>query len=175
MQLSFSNNLPQYGSKEGRGRPSVESLLLRAADVFEFHLGTRVHHASTEQTVAWTADTINGLKAISLLAGIWVEVETTELLEETRVIQGALNDSSLRRATRTAGRRLQSLIGQAELKIGGLRPGEDAEECTDELADELRLFGWRIIAAIAVQHAFLCLLRRRNAVDLLNRRIRADV
>lgn len=166
MQLSCS---PDSWSSDGpqslRTRPSVEALLLRAADVLEAHLAV----TRGDSPAAWSRETINGLKAVSLLTNIWVDVEIDELLTETRLLQCTGGGTTLDRSTRNAGRRLQALAGQAELLIGGLRPDDHPEDLTEELAGDLRLIAWRIVAAIAVQHAFLCLLRRRNSLEILSR------
>jgi hypothetical protein len=164
-----SSSASSSGLHTSPARPSVESLLLRAADLLEFHLGA----TAAIEPAAWMKETINGLKAISLLAGIWVGIEIDDLLKETRLIQGSMKSTSLQRTTRNAGRRLQALIGQAELMMGGLRPDNDSDEAAEETAAELRLIAWRVVAAIAVQHAFLCLLRRRNALDILSRAVEA--
>ena len=157
------------GQESSRARPSVEALLLRAADVLESHLA----ESRRDSPAAWSAETINGLKALTLLTGIWVDVEIDELLAASKLHDGS-GGTTLHRTTRSAGRRLQALAGQAELLVGGLRPDEHPEELTAELADELRLIAWRIVAAIAVQHAFLCLLRRRNALVILSRTLPVD-
>lgn len=141
-------------------RPSVETLLLRAADALENHLARGDARAS----IQWAHETINGIKAISMLAGIWVEIEAQELLQQSNAL--GLPGSSLHHSVRAAGRRLQALIGLAELQIGGLRPADSPEELDDVVLADLRLTSWRLVAAVAVQHAFLCLLRRRHALAL---------
>lgn len=165
MHISFSPNCWSHQGWEPLRRPSVEALLLRAADGLESHLAG----APPASVTAWSRETINGLKAISLLTSIWVDVEIDELLEESKSLHYGSGGTALHRTTRSAGRRLRALAGESDLLIGGLRPDDHPEEITAELADDLRLIAWRIVAAIAVQHAFLCLLRRRNSLLHLSR------
>lgn len=137
-------------------RPSVEALLLRGADVLEAQL-IRDPDATSAH---WCNETMNGLRAISMLSRIWLELEVPELLDRRtcRTEGGRL----LSRSIVAAATRLRALIGMSELQIGGLDPVTYPEDSGEEIALGLRLIAWRIVAGIAVLHAFLCLLRRRE-------------
>lgn len=138
--------------------PSVEPLLLRAADALESHL--RLHsHDSHGASAAWCREAMNGLRAISLLSRVWIEVEIRGHLNR---MEAASAGHGLRHTIALSAGKLQALIGAAELQVGGLDPEIYPEDTADEIVAELRLNSWRIVAAIAVLHAFLCLLRRRE-------------
>lgn len=136
-------------------RPSVEPLLLRAADVLESHLRLEGELPSS----CWCRETMNGVRAISLLSRIWTEFEVKDNLER---LNRSSRGRSLRHSIAVSAVRLQALVGAAELQIGGLEPEVFPEDHDDGTIGALRLSAWRIVAGIAVLHAFLCLLRSRE-------------
>jgi hypothetical protein len=103
---------------------------------------------------------MNGLRAISLLSQIWIDVEIRVLLN--RQCELSPRDHSHLRYIVASVDRLRALIGTAELQMGGLDPTAYPEDADAEIVAGLRLSAWRIVAGIAVLHAFLCLLRRRD-------------
>jgi hypothetical protein len=149
-----------FPANRTRVRPSVELLLIRAADALESHLTSDPEQASGP----WCRETINGLRAISLLTRVWIDVDIRDALERLRAGRTFANQNSLPRAILASIARLDALIGMSELQIGGLDPDSFPEDTEEETILGLRLAAWRIVAAIAVLHAFLCLLRRRESL-----------
>ena len=140
-------------------RPSVEPLLLRAADLLESHL----RQEPAVAPAAWCRDALNGLRSVSLLCRIWIDGEVPEVLQRAADPM----QQPLVRSIVAAGRRVQELNGSADLLAGGLDPETFPEDAGDEMLANLRMAAWRVVAAVAVLHAFLCLLRRRDPAPRL--------